>query len=359
MKCSGHGESTNREQLTSWLRLQAATLPSIHISARVQEFLLAEAGRQDARVGLKSGVSLAIHMGSNCDETRNSSGPRISGPATRERVNVGRVGTIFDGGHLQDQGLHVEELPAFFARRLRESFQVSLRERHRAKMVQDEQAKIRVWSCSDRLRGTGAVVRGELCHRDEFARGHWSKIMNDVLRNCPHQARPRVDRSELEEQVRRGKAAQARVHCGQVYVSSRTQPRCKSCLKLDAKLFANWLRSAFSGSPGPGGCSNEMLRVCSDDHEALLLLTSVAEDFARASVPESIFNCFTMASMTASEGGIRGIATSTSFRLVAKTMAKQFMKDVEQACAPFQFALSTRAGGYRLCGACRPGGHGS
>ena len=45
------------------------------------------------------------------------------------------------------------------------------------------------------------------------------------------------------------------------------------------------------------------------------------------------------------EGGIRGIATSTSFRrLVAKTMAKQFMTDVEQACAPFQFALSTRAG---------------
>ena len=39
------------------------------------------------------------------------------------------------------------------------------------------------------------------------------------------------------------------------------------------------------------------------------------------------------------------IATSTSFRrLVAKTLAKQFMSDVEKVCAPFQFALSTRAG---------------
>ena len=38
-------------------------------------------------------------------------------------------------------------------------------------------------------------------------------------------------------------------------------------------------------------------------------------------------------------------ATSTSFRrLVAKTLATQFMSDVEKACAPFQFALSTRTG---------------
>ena len=44
----------NREQLTSWLRLQGfpATLRGNHISARAQEFLLAVAGWQDARVGL-------------------------------------------------------------------------------------------------------------------------------------------------------------------------------------------------------------------------------------------------------------------------------------------------------------------
>ena len=57
---------------------------------------------------------------------------------------------------------------------------------------------------------------------------------------------------------------------------------------------------------------------------------------------------FTMASMTAlqkKDGGVRGIATGTTFRrLVAKTLARQFSKDVEAACAPFQFALSTRAG---------------
>ena len=45
------------------------------------------------------------------------------------------------------------------------------------------------------------------------------------------------------------------------------------------------------------------------------------------------------------DGGVRGIATGTSFRrLVAKTLARQFGKVVESTCAPFQFALSTRAG---------------
>ena len=222
----------------------------------------------------------------------------------------------------------LKSCPHFLRGRLRESFQVALRERHRAKMVQDEQAEIRAWKLFGlvplmlihRPSGTGAVGRSELCHRaDEFARGHWSKLVTDALQICPHHARPRAERSESEEQVRRGKAAQARVHCGQV---SRAQeltgatlaPKNAATLqelrarrpqeqlreisqevmdfvpeegvKLDAKLFATCRRSAPSGSsPGPGGCTNEMSRVCLDDHEALLLLTSAAEDFARASVP--------------------------------------------------------------------------
>ena len=44
-------------------------------------------------------------------------------------------------------------------------------------------------------------------------------------------------------------------------------------------------------------------------------------------------------------GGVREIATGTSFRrLVAKTLARQFSVEVEAGCAPLQFALSTRAG---------------
>ena len=73
-----------------------------------------------------------------------------------------------------------------------------------------------------------------------------------------------------------------------------------------------------------------------------------AEDFARATVPREVSECFMLATMTAlrkRDGGVRGIATGTSFRrLVAKTLARQFAHEVEAACAPFQFALSTRAG---------------
>ena len=46
-----------------------------------------------------------------------------------------------------------------------------------------------------------------------------------------------------------------------------------------------------------------------------------------------------------SDGGVRGIATGCSLRrLVARTLAKQFMAVFEAECAPFQYALSTRAG---------------
>ena len=123
----------------------------------------------------------------------------------------------------------------------------------------------------------------------------------------------------------------------------------ESVLVLDPKLFAECLWKAPTGSAsGPGGCTNEMLRVCLDDLELLQLLTTAAEDFARGATPPCVSHMFTMASMTAlqkKDGGVRGIATGTTFRrLVAKTLARQFSKDVEAACAPFQFALSTRAG---------------
>ena len=45
------------------------------------------------------------------------------------------------------------------------------------------------------------------------------------------------------------------------------------------------------------------------------------------------------------DGGVRGIATGCIFRrLVARTLAKQFVKVFEAECSPFQYALSTRAG---------------
>ena len=56
----------------------------------------------------------------------------------------------------------------------------------------------------------------------------------------------------------------------------------ESTLQLDKQLIVKCLQTAPSGcAPGPGGCTNEMLRVCLDDDETLQLFMSAAEDFAR------------------------------------------------------------------------------
>ena len=61
--------------------------------------------------------------------------------------------------------------------------------------------------------------------------------------------------------------------------------------------------------------------------------------------PLGAFMTATMTALQKKDGGVRGIATGTSFRrLVAKSLARQFSDEVESACSPFQFALSTRAG---------------
>ena len=53
----------------------------------------------------------------------------------------------------------------------------------------------------------------------------------------------------------------------------------------------------------------------------------------------------TMTALSRKDGGVRGIATGTSFRrLVAKSLAMLFGAEAERVCVPFQFALSTRAG---------------
>ena len=79
---------------------------------------------------------------------------------------------------------------------------------------------------------------------------------------------------------------------------------------LKAKVFTKCLSGPPSGSaPGPGGCTNEMLRVCLDVPELLQLLHLAAEDFARGTTPEEANNLFKMATMTAlrkTDGGVRG-----------------------------------------------------
>ena len=60
-------------------------------------------------------------------------------------------------------------------------------------------------------------------------------------------------------------------------------------------------------------CSNEILKACLVDQQALRFLQAAAEDFAKGAVPESVFKAFMVARMTAMQkpdGGIWGIPTA-------------------------------------------------
>ena len=71
-------------------------------------------------------------------------------------------------------------------------------------------------------------------------------------------------------------------------------------VELDMKLSTKCLQSAPSGcSPGPGGCTNEMLRLCLDDPELVQLLFKAAEVCARARMPDTVMKAFMSATMTA------------------------------------------------------------
>ena len=125
--------------------------------------------------------------------------------------------------------------------------------------------------------------------------------------------------------------------------------RADSPLRLDRDSLVASLRTSSRGSSaGPGGCTYEHLRCVLDDPYLLELFCDAMEELARAEIPADICSAITMANMTAlqkRDGGIRGIAAgSTLRRLVAKTLARQFGSVFDSACAPFQYALSTRAG---------------
>ena len=120
-------------------------------------------------------------------------------------------------------------------------------------------------------------------------------------------------------------------------------------VKLDRQKFFESLKSAPRGSsPGPGACTYEHLRILLDDVVTTELLFEACTSLSQAMLPSEISAALMSARLTAftkPDGGVRGIATGCTLRrLVARTLAKQFMKEFEQECAPFQFALSTRAG---------------
>ncbi len=233
--------------------------------------------------------------------------------------------------------------------------------------------------------GTNFVSPTELERRFvAFARGEWAQLVEAAKPNALNGQPPR-QRSAEEEQVHRQNLACARVRmeeCAkarQALTSSALapgnqatldelqdptkrrrepaerlpadvvnfQPACAVDIKFG--LFAKVLKSAPRGAAsGPGYTTTELLKVALDDEDTARLLHHAALRLARAEVLAGIAEAFMTARMTAllkPNGRVRGIATGTAFRrIVASCLARVVGQEVEKACAPFQYALSTRAG---------------
>ena len=119
--------------------------------------------------------------------------------------------------------------------------------------------------------------------------------------------------------------------------------------QLDAGEFLVCLRTARRGaSAGPSGMTADHLFPVLESDRDSALLVQVASKLARGDVPEEVIDSIRLGRLTAlnkPDGGVRGIVVGDIFRrLVAKTMAKQMAKKAEKATAPFQYALSTKAG---------------
>ena len=360
-----------------------ATRPGHHISARAQEYLLHEGCTEDARVALLETVFVLIAL----QQGRASRVPARRADHIAPRGSARPLPSSLPASCWEQ--LHEVKLEEWFLRRvptlkkcqhfmrgrLRHCFAVALRERYRVKGAQHSRAEERAWKLFGlvpvmllhRPRGTGSVGKDELVSRAaDFVRGRWIDLL-DNIHDTSGQPRPAM--GEIQEHERRGRAALGRVRQGQVSCArqsslaqiwhQRLWRRLHSCKREGRKkgsgrfLKKSW--NLFSGTgfqvvhqvppectvklrPRPGGCTNEMLRTCLCDPEVFQLLFREAEDCASASVAEKIRKAFISASMTAlqkPDGGVRGIATGTSFRrLVARTLARQFGKRSKQLAPP-------------------------
>ena len=118
------------------------------------------------------------------------------------------------------------------------------------------------------------------------------------------------------------------------------------------------LRSTGRGSAQDlAGMRYEHLRVLLEDDQAWASFCELAQDFARAAVPEDIMQALRLGRMTALQkenGKVRGIvAGSVLRRLVCRAVASQHSDAFLERTSPFQYALQTKAGTDTLATALR------
>ncbi len=289
----------------------------------------------------------------------------------------------------------VREPPRWFRGSLRQAFLLALRSRE-----QRGEAAWKLFVLTPRMLLTPTSEQGEAGKAifferlRRFMRGDWGQLLAEAAASCQsrrhgiqeldeEEAR-RLRREEAEKRVRLREVSRARV----LMTSSGLAPRNNETyreltnnerrprdldpnlpqealhhqpstpVKLEGGKLAWSLRSAGRGSaPDLAGMRYEHLRVLLEDDDAWGFFTLLAQDFARAAVPDSVMQALRLGRMTAlqrEDGKIRGIvAGSVLRRLVCKAVAAQFSDEFLERTAPFQFALQTKAGTDALAHAIR------
>ena len=125
------------------------------------------------------------------------------------------------------------------------------------------------------------------------------------------------------------------------------QPEVPFSLEQD-RLLRNLRVSRRGCAAGPSGMTADHLRPLLESVQDSDLLWRLCQGLARAEIPLEGLRVVKMGRITALQkptGGVRGIVVGDILRrLVARTISQQITAAVEVATAPFQFALSTRAG---------------
>ena len=319
------------------------------------------------------------------------------GTASAPNRGIADAWASLDSITLKDEYKHacatVREVPEFFSRQFQEAFYIAtsrIRTMHSQKKELELERAWKLFLLLPRMLLTRTRMKGEDGKNEffyrirEFHRGDWLTLVQQARlpkrKKTAQRAGLDVDAKlrAAEQRARWGELSHARQELVGTPLAPRTmetyyklcdpagrpqQPRSlerlqqvcqfqpESAVELDYYRFISNVRSAPRGkSGGLSGMRNEHLKclVFSPRLEDAKALYYVAETLARAEIPESIRKGLALARMTALDKGaekVRGIAAGDTFRrVVAKTLAQQYAHEFDEACSPYQFALSTRAG---------------
>ena len=222
----------------------------------------------------------------------------------------------------------------------------------------------------------GNISRSKLVQRfDDFCAGQWTQLLS-ASASCDSDAmvaKHRKRRRQMPEDDVKRRAARALslVQMGELSAGRQAlegaAPGNNATLQMlqdpwkrpprtrlgdeipRAIMELGNLRTSHRGAAaGPSGMNADHLRPVLDSHVHSDLLFKLGEQLSRAETPPVIVDVIRLGRITTVQkpsGGVRGIVVGDILqRLVSRTIGQQMSDVVEAAAAPYQYALSTRAG---------------